>query len=131
MSEDGARIFTKCGDVFRSTEGQAEDMTFAGSFGAMMSIAHLSHSALANEVAVIREPDRCGTGAEDTRVGVYSYELLNVSRTIDLPISESPRGQVIWHGRWVFFSADGTKLYVIAQADPIAASLHDFTIFSF
>ena len=58
ISEDGLRIFTKCGNVFRSSEIREQDMRYNGSLSKLNSVEHLSHSSSANKVIVIPEIQR-------------------------------------------------------------------------
>jgi chitinase len=55
LSEDGLRIFTACGNVFRASATQSQDMTYNGNLqgAGIGSIGHLSHSQAANKILVV------------------------------------------------------------------------------
>ena len=85
ISEDGLRIFTKCGNVFRSSEIREQDMRYNGSLSKLNSVEHLSHSSSANKVIVIPESSSFGSGAQDTAIQIYNYDFLGFEKAIELP----------------------------------------------
>jgi chitinase len=132
LAEDGARIFTKCGNVFRATEARATDLGYAGKLEAMTSVTSVAHSTEAGEVlAIPAVVSWNGTGVEDTMVRTFEDEYLTQTGSVPLPPFLTPVGAFAGHGRHVFFSADGTRRYAIVQADPASAMLDDFAITTF
>lgn len=131
MSEDGKRIFTRCGNVFFASTDKAKDMTYNGSFpDEIDQIEHLSHSAAAGQVALI------GTAwafpgdpvVEDTEVHLFNYDFLTPAGTQPLPTVEAQGMQFPMHGRFVFHDCLGESVFVVAQADPEASFLNDYGI---
>jgi hypothetical protein len=123
MSEDGLRIFTACGNVFRASAVRAQDMTYNGSLAAtgLASIRHLTHSQAANKVLGI-------PSATDTQVVLANYEHLTLDRKVALPPFVVGGASYSSHGRFVFANAAGTAFYTIVQANPNAALLRDFGV---
>ena len=125
ISEDGGRIFTKCGNVFRSSEIRAEDMVYSGSLGSIRSIANLSHSTRADKVVAIPGNVYGEPATRDTEVWKYDYEMLSLESKQKLP-AFSVKGQTYpGHGKFVFFGADGSRYSVILQADSSSGMLLD------
>jgi len=102
LGEDGRRIFTQCGNVFRASPYTEDDMTFNGKLSELTKVTHLHHSLDADSVAVIAS-DFSDTNFEQS----YSY-----------------------HGKFVFYSADGSRIYTIAQSQPDSVLMYDFAIWS-
>jgi hypothetical protein len=135
MSDDGLRIFTRCGNVFRSSPNRyssgttPEDMTYNGSLSDLSSIMHLSHSSAAGKVAVI--PEYAVQLAADTELQVYSYAYLVFENSITLPHFLVNSNHYAGHGRYVFYNSLGSKIYVILQADPTSGLLYDYGMVSY
>lgn len=131
ISEDGLRIFTRCGRVFRSSDVQAEDMTYNGSL-AVSLITHLDHLAASSTVAVV--PDGSSWGADpgaDLQVELFDYDFLVSAGSLILPEYPVAATSYPSHGRFVFFRADATALSVIVQADDTSGILNDFAVVTF
>jgi len=127
LSEDGLRIFTKCGAVFRSSSLQAEDMLYNGSLGT--NIEHLSHSATAGKVVAIPAATLFPTpGTEDSQLQIYGYDFLTLEASVPFP--SIPLGGQVYpvHGKYVFYSADGSHYFAIVQADASAGLLNDYGV---
>ena len=123
ISEDGSRIFNGSGMTFQSSENQAEDLIYNGFLESIGSIVSLSHSASVNKVLAI-------PGGPDTEIWRYDDEVLSFEAKIKLP-AFSVNGQTYpSHGKFVFFSADGTQYSVITQADPNSGIFLDYGIFT-
>ena len=123
LSEDGARIFTACGNVFRATTTRATDMTYAGALEATTSVRHLADSAAAGEVLAVPGVSYFGTGHEDESILVFAADFL--TRKPSVPVSPfiTQAGTFAGHGRFVFWSADASHRYALVQADAGSAML--------
>ena len=131
MSEDGMRIFSRCGSVFRaSPEVAAQDMTYNGSLSDLQYVQWVDHSSAAAKVAAIPGVRQYnpGTAQSDAEVHLYAYEYLSLDRVIALPQIGANGAAHPVHGRFVFFSADGKQLFVLEQADASSGLLHDFAL---
>ena len=77
MSQDGLRIFTKCGNVFRASEIQQQDMTYNGHLSEVSYIEWVEHSSALNKVLVIPANWYYSSTDDDTVVQVYGYCFYN------------------------------------------------------
>lgn len=130
MSEDGRRIFTACGNVFRASSVRSQDMTYNGSLSGsgLNSIRHLTHSAAAGRVLVIANNPWMSTAISDDRVSILMYDHLELERTMMLPRFHVNANTYIAHGRFVFANAAGTEFYTVVQADAASGLLNDYGI---
>ncbi len=131
ISEDGLRIFTRCGNVFRASNTQALDMTYNGSLSELNLITHLSHSISASKVVVIPEGNFIGQPPDDTVLQLYDYTHLVHENSIALPRFRVGQDTYPGHGKFVFFNNDGTQYYVIMQADNTSGLLYDYAIIAY
>ena len=123
LSEDGRRIFTRCGAVLRSSLVPATDLSVEGQLAGVTSIRHLSDSTEAGMIAVIpgiRNFD--GYGFSDSigtdRVDLFDSTSLALAGSFDLPdfvLGATTRGS---RGAFAFFNRAGTRLHVIFQIEP-------------
>ena len=128
ISEDGLSIFTKCGNVFRSSDTPSMDMTYNCSLSELDRIEHLSHSVSAEKVIAIPGVGWNTQGDEDTQVQIYDYEFLAYERSFRLPQFNFNCRSYPAHGRFVFHNSDGSKYYVIMKADETSGMLYDFGV---
>lgn len=129
MSEDGFRIFTKCGNVFNSTSLQATDMLYGGTLPNLGLIRHLSHSSAISKVVAIPD-DWIATNA-DTEIRIFGYNFLTFEQSIKLPHFIVGNNQYQGHGRFVFYNSNGTKSYVVLQAEPGSGMLYDYGVIAY
>ncbi len=134
MSEDGLRIFTRCGNVFRSSPNRyssgttPEDMTYNGALQNLSAVRHLSHSQAIGKVAAI--PDNTYSNANaDTEMQTFNYDFLTFESGVTLPyFVVSNTSAFPGHGRYVFYNSDGTKSFVVLQADATSGMLYDYGV---
>lgn len=126
MSDDGFRIFTRCGNVFRASDLQGSDMLYNGSFSELSWLQDVDHSVQANSVVAIPGNGWSSYDQYDHEIQIYSYEYLAYSRTIGLPDFNTPTGSYQSHGRFVFWNSTGTSFTVIVQADGDSGLLNDY-----
>ncbi|MCH8206485.1 MAG: hypothetical protein IH956_05720 [Chloroflexi bacterium] len=144
ISEDGLRVFTRCGNVFRSSGDRNADMTYNGSLSELKMIEHMDHSLAVNKVVAI--PTCCVAkfrpGLQrsslsdmiedvDAQIQIYAYDFLTLETSIDLPPFVVADTTYSAHGRFVFFSSDGNAIFVVAQADEQSGLLLDYGIITF
>jgi chitinase len=135
ISEDGLRIFTKSGNVFRSSPNQyssgttPDDMTYSGKLSNLSTVRSLSHSAAAGKVVAI--PDVYSSSADDEQLQWYNYDYLTFVSSVTLPIFTVGANTYAGHGRFVFYNSAGTKVYVLLQAEPASALLYDYGIVTY
>ena len=131
MSEDGKRIFTRCGNVFFASTDKDKDMTYNGSFpDEVKQIGALDHSSTVDQVALI--PTKWSWNnepvVEDTEVRLFDYAFLQPDGAKPLPTVQSKGQEHPMHGRFVFYDCLGDNIFVIAQADPEASFLNDYGV---
>jgi hypothetical protein len=132
LSEDGRRVFTRGGNIFRSAPNAADDGTFEMALWLRWAdacpIQDLVHSSAAGKVYAILQVDPTFTGLEHVDEIVYEYDYDHLMGGIDdlaIPCSPGRSESTTSHGRFVFTSNDGLAVYVITKADSSAALLHD------
>lgn len=127
IAEDGLRIFTACGNVFRSSAIRSEDMTYNGSLNSLSLIAGLDHSSAANKVVAI-PGNGYSTSNNDIAIQFYGYDFLSFQKTISLPKFLVQGNAYSAHGKFTFFNAAGDSVYVIMKADNTSGLLYDYGI---
>lgn len=131
ISEDGARIFTACGNTFRATATRATDMTYAGKLEGTSATLSVADSAEAAQVLAVPAVAWNGAGTEDTLIRVYESTYLTQTGFVPVSPFRTPMGTFAGHARRVYFSADGTRRFALVQADPAAALVKDFAVMTF
>jgi hypothetical protein len=125
FNESGITIYTACGNTFRATTVQAQDMVYSGAlqlsndnanFGFVIDA--LSESAEAGEIALIEstsyecqfQPDSCRS-----RLALYENAFLNRNQVYSLPPIEVAGHPYAQSGLFVFYSADGSQRLLISR----------------
>lgn len=127
IAEDGLRIFTACGNVFRSSAIYSEDMTYNGSLNSLSQIVGLDHSSAANKVVAI-PGNGYSTSNNDIAIQFYGYDFLSFQKTISLPKFLVQGNAYSAHGKFTFFNAAGDSVYVITKADNTSGLLYDYGV---
>lgn len=137
MSEDGMRIFTKCGNVFRASANRyssgttAEDMTYNGALQNLSSVLHLTHSSAAGLVAAV-PANTWNNSAADRELQRFNYDFLTFNSKVTLPhFVASPTSAFPGRGRFVFYNSAGTAHFVVLQADSSSGMLYDYGVVSY
>lgn len=131
ISEDGLRIFTACGNTFHAntTSGPAagSDMTYAGALESTSRVAWVDHSLAAGEVLAIPGAPAYAYPPQpnaDAELRIYGDDYLAERETVPFPrIGVGGKGYVA-HGRFAFFSSDGTRRFAVVRADASSGLLH-------
>lgn len=144
-SQDGLRIFTRCGGVYRSSTDPLIDLTVEGRLDGIGPVRDLTDSTAAGRIAAIPGiPDYDGFGfavipgggwngdrTADTRVKLYDTRTLGFQQDVALPPFTLGAMNAPARGRFVFFNRLGTRMYVIVESDPSAGLVNGFGIVSF
>jgi len=126
FSEDGQRLFTRpAGTVVRLSDVREHDLQYNWSLG--VPIEHMSHSSVTNRIAVVPRQDPYAPVGASPEIRIFEGQLLDLQSRWFLPSFVSDR-LVRAQGRFVFYSVDGSKVFVIVQADTSAGLLNDFGI---
>jgi hypothetical protein len=127
ISQDGSRIYTRCGNTFRASPIQAEDMAYAGALPDVVLIETLDHTSASDLVAMVPGTDFRGEGP-DHELRFFDHEFLQFMGATDLPEYHTGDQSYPTHGRFVFFSSDGSSVYTLAQVDASAGLLNDWAL---
>jgi len=136
MSENGANIYTACGNVFTTSVLQADDLMHVGSLTPSIPygffVRSLSQTGLRNEIALVEEGNQeCGPIFDDppfchSHLATYSSDSLNQTTLrsfMPLTIAGTSYPQ---RGMFVFHSADGTRKFVISELHGVPAPNTEF-----
>jgi hypothetical protein len=129
LSADGESIFNGCGSVFWSSTSLSLELQYRSSFSDLTRIRSLWEFSGRNELAVIpgQFTQSSTPGMQDTEVQLYTKGSLRLAGRVALPGTVVNNVNHPTRGRWVFGDG-GSELYVIAQADPAAGLVQDFTL---
>jgi len=140
LSQDGAHIFTRCGNVFNATpstqclvapcswsSGTPSDIVYTGALQGLSYIRHASHSSAAGQLVAIPDVGYFTSATADTSLGSYDdrYFTPIAGSTVTLPHWAGPGSGYLTHGRFVFWRSDASKRYAVVQGDaasPVASS---------
>ncbi len=130
LSHDGSRIYTSCGNVFQASSDATKDMHYAGSFPGLSHSTSLAISDSLQQIAAIpfvspnAEPPEPNA---DTVVDLFSSSLNPVGQFSTTPFVVSGQNYPS-HGRWVFYNANSSSMFVVTQADSSAALELDYAV---
>ncbi len=120
FSDDGLSIFVKSGHILTSSDVQAEDLIHKGQLHLEGGIRAFAQSGAVDGIVLIPE-------APDHTIRRYQYSTSSYVESVALPYF----GGYAPQGRFVFYSADGSKHFVVIQADPSAALANDFGVVTY
>lgn len=129
-TRDGLRLITRCGNVFRSSDTQTQDMIYNGKLSNSNWVVSADHAQGTNRILALalNQNPGFGSGQAPTELSVYEYEFLNPLWRIALPTFPVANRQAQSFGKFVFASQDDSQAIVIVQADPAAGVLFDYGI---
>ncbi|NUO64241.1 MAG: BACON domain-containing protein [Gemmatimonadaceae bacterium] len=121
LSEDGTRMYAASSEVFRASDTRGDDMSYAGS---------LPGSGLVFGAADSRVRGRAYIVSNDASYGlrVYDTQYLAFKGVVPLPKFPGASSDVPAQGRFVFANPDGSRVYVLEQADPSGGLSSDWGI---
>ena len=124
LKQDGSVIYTKCGNTFRTSTTQSQDMVYNGRLQLSDSqtygyqIGSLSQSDATKEIMLL-EADwyQCTVVKHDcyTHLNVYESEFMNRTAVHSLAPIDVGSNTYSQHGLFVFHSADGLHRYMISS----------------
>ena len=120
FTQDGLRIVTRCGNTFRSSPVQSEDMTYTGSLAGSGTIQYADHSSGSQKIVIVPS----GATA-DLKLRFYDQAFLNFEGEVALPSWIVGGNPFPTHGRFVFHDGAGQKAFVVLQADASSGLLLD------
>ncbi len=131
LSQDGGRIYTGCGTVFRASDSSSTDLAPNGSFSAASQINWVANSTARAETAVLPGAAAYGNSATgDTSLQIYGDAALSLQTQQTLPAFSANGSYYAAHGRYVFWNSSSSKLFILQQADSTANLLSDYAVFA-
>ena len=118
MSQDGLRIFTRCGNVFRASEVREQDMLYNGSIKIDGQISSLSHHK--NSIAYVDNNKK-------NYLNFYAYETLEDLGSEELPLAIINSEPYRTDAEFVFHRADGSVIALV-KVDDSSGLLHQYGI---
>lgn len=129
ISQDGNKLFTPCGNVFKANPSQSDDMEYSGKLNIAGHIKDLSQNG--EEVALINE--EANWYSENSELGhvinMFEYPSLSFVQSIDIPSTVINGVEYKNYGEKVFHSSDGEKIIAVVRVDSEAGKLHEYSIF--
>jgi len=129
MSEDGQRLFSKCGNVFRASSAPSEDMKFNGTLQGITRLSAVDHSKRCGKVVAV--PEGTATKDADEVVNQYDDKLLAFEESIKLPRFVFGKQLFAAHGRFIFTDPQRQIFIVVVEADETSGALSDYGIVSY
>jgi hypothetical protein len=131
MERSGARVFTSAGTAFRTSSVRSLDMVYAGTLSGLSGVTHLDTNDA--EIAAIPAAAWWDPAASlaDTTVELFNPSYLGPAGQVALPWWAVGGSSFPTHGRFVFYSADGTRKHVVVQADVSSGLLHDTAVVTY
>jgi hypothetical protein len=128
FNEPGSTIYTTCGNTFRASEVQANDMVYSGRIelsvlnGVPYQIISVSQSEALDEIALLEyDYYRCEiaswTGPCYHHLAYYESEFLNRQAVYSLAPVLVNGATYAQRGLFVFHDASGTSKYLISKLD--------------
>jgi hypothetical protein len=129
VSGDGGSIYSACGGVFSVSSSASPAARYIGSLPGIGYVASAAVSTTLQHVAVIPIEDSAGSNTtEDNAVDVFSSSSLNpLGQFATTPFAVNGTSFTA-HGRWVFYNANSTAIYVVTQADSTASLALDYAV---
>lgn len=120
ISENGLRVYTKCGNTLRLSDNRDTDLTYTGQLALSTSfrVKHLVENINANEITLIEQgPQYCNSSYEPcfSRISTYSHDFLSHLELRTLPIMSINNNYYRQEAQAVFYNQDKTKRYMLSK----------------
>jgi hypothetical protein len=133
MSQDGAKIFTEAGRVFRTSTVASQDMLYAGRLAGIEGARSISDSPTRARVYAL------GTATQIDHTGVppdvrtaelrlYDSATLGDRGQVALPRMTVNGQQADADGYYIFADGHGSRVYVLLKAVPSAGFTNDWAL---
>jgi hypothetical protein len=138
FKEDGSSIYTRCGNTFRSSTTQSDDMLYSGRLQLSNSqyygwlIQSLSQSDATRDIALIEQDSYLCGDFQSNQYGCYSHfnlyesDFLNRQAVYSLPPISVGERTYSQRGLFVFHSVDGVHRYLISRLQGLPNSGQQF-----
>ncbi|HEX7361066.1 MAG TPA: FG-GAP-like repeat-containing protein [Bryobacteraceae bacterium] len=125
LSEDGNRIYTACGTVYRASPIPSLDFGADGSLAMATGVVWAADSKQNDTVAVIPE----NGSSPDTQLQLYSNTNLLFAGQAALPSFQVSGTDYTGRGKYVFWNGSESNLVVVEQADGSAPLLSNYGVY--
>jgi hypothetical protein len=136
FADDGARIFARSRNVFKSSTLQNNDMTYNGALVGEGGVVTLDHSTAANRIySVFSDGMWFWDLKPGNQVRRYDAQFLAFQGTMTLPDFLVPDGTgggklAISRGYFGFFNAAGNKFHILVKAHEDAGAVNEWALVS-
>ena len=121
FSADGARLYTRSGNVFTAADHQSEDMVYVATMWILGSVESAADSRRYGRVYVAES-------GSPMDLRLFDSSSFGFEGVVPLPVFTGPGGPVPAVGRYVFVPSEGDRVYVLVQADPAAGLPNDWAL---
>ena len=129
LSEDGRRLFTACGRVYRTSTVPSEDMQPNGALSPNNSVRWVDESLIQQSTAIIAgSPNSQEQGS--TQIYLYGDAFLDYRGMLDLPSFNISGKSYSGFGQYVFWNKDASALTVIEKVDTAANAASSYGVAS-
>ena len=130
LSQDGARIFTKCGTVYRASPVATQDFTPNGSLSAAGPVQWVAESQAQGKTAVLEAINTyTTTSVSQVQLQMYDDATLTLTGQESMPGFSVGGTQYNSSGQFLTWNAGSTKLYALLQADSASGLLSDNAVY--
>jgi hypothetical protein len=124
FSQDGSRLFSGSGQVFRLSDVAAQDLQYNGTL-VTNGLTAVADSSLQQVTATV------ATGSTtDTTIKFFGQQYLSAIGGISIPQFTVGSKSYDAHGRYLFWNTAGNRLFAVVQADQTSGLLNDFAIYT-
>jgi hypothetical protein len=133
FKQSGERLFTRYSTIFSASTAAAADMIYRGSFGtfSLRSVQSVAHSTAAGRIAAIPMVRTVAPIHDDTEVRFFGDEYADFLDRRALPRFVVGPDSFPGRGRFVFWRSDGTRCYVVLQADAASGLAQDWGVVAY
>ena len=131
LSQDGGRIYTSCGTVYRTSDTTSLDFTPNGSFSAAPIVNWAANSSTLAETAVLVGLDASVYGSpSESTLQMYGDAALALLSKQSLPGFQVGGSYYQGFGQYAFWNSSATKLFILEQAASASLLQSDYGIFT-
>jgi len=125
LTEDGRRMITACGSVFRTSSVPSEDLQANGSFP-NVTLVWAEEASIPHLTAVLARTDYNQPGASELRI--YGDAFLQLNMSTGMRSFEVANSTYAGYGQFVFWNVEETKLILVEEADPASNLLSSYAV---
>ncbi len=133
ITDDGARIFARSGNVFTTSDIRAQDMLYAGSLSNDSTISWMDTSSASGGYLFVVPTQIDFDTTPPGQINIFRTDFLNQEFTVELPPFTVPDGmggttEYPASGAFVFADSTEPKFHALYRADPESGVLLDWVV---